>query len=300
MVPSSVSTRPSMPVSSSTSRAAACCRVSPFSRWPLGRHHSMRPARLRRAITAIRATPSCTSTTMPPAERSSTAGSRRRRHPLGVARRGGHPATLTSPPTGLSLRAPPPIPASPQSPALAPVPSPQPPTALLQQAAAHLAPVRAAADRARRAVRRQPGTSSRWSGGPVRDAFLGRPSPGPRLHDQRHPGRVPAPPRPWARRALGHRARVRHDRRPARRAHGRGDELPRRRLRRPDPQAGRRLRRQPRGRPRPPRLHRERDGAAAAVAGVRRPVCRSGRPRARRAAHARRRPRCRSATTRCG
>ena len=44
---------------------------------PLGRHHSMRPARLRRAMIAMRAQPSLMSTTMPPAERSSTAGRRR-------------------------------------------------------------------------------------------------------------------------------------------------------------------------------------------------------------------------------
>ena len=41
-----------MPVSSATSRTAACSGVSPSSRCPLGRHHSTRPARLRRAMTA--------------------------------------------------------------------------------------------------------------------------------------------------------------------------------------------------------------------------------------------------------
>ena len=46
----------------------------------LGRHHSMRPARLRRAMTAIRARPSWTSMTTPPAHRSSTEG---RRRPVG-------------------------------------------------------------------------------------------------------------------------------------------------------------------------------------------------------------------------
>ena len=46
--------------------------------------------------------------------------------------------------------------------------------------------------------------------------------------------------------------------------HRRGHDLPRRRLRRADPQAGGGLRGQPRGRPGAPRLHRQRDGAAAA------------------------------------
>ena len=44
--------RPRMPVSSATSRSAACGGVSPFSRCPFGRHHSMRPARLRLAMRA--------------------------------------------------------------------------------------------------------------------------------------------------------------------------------------------------------------------------------------------------------
>ena len=66
-----------MPVSSATSRAAVSGSVSSPSMCPLGRHHSTRPARLRRAMTAMRASPSWTSTTTPPALRSSTAGSRR-------------------------------------------------------------------------------------------------------------------------------------------------------------------------------------------------------------------------------
>ena len=45
-----------MPVSSATSRAAVSTSVSPASTWPLGRHHSTRPARLRRAMTAMSAT----------------------------------------------------------------------------------------------------------------------------------------------------------------------------------------------------------------------------------------------------
>ena len=77
MVPSEVSTRPVMPVSSATSRAAASSSVSSPSMCPLGRHHSTRPARLRRAMIAIRAVPPSTSTMTPPADTSSTAGSRR-------------------------------------------------------------------------------------------------------------------------------------------------------------------------------------------------------------------------------
>ncbi len=46
-----------MPVSSATSRSAVSVSVSPGSMCPLGRHHSTRPARLRRAMTAIRADP---------------------------------------------------------------------------------------------------------------------------------------------------------------------------------------------------------------------------------------------------
>ena len=54
------------------------------------------------------------------------------------------------------------------------------------------------------------------------------------------------------------------------------------------------------GRPRPPRLHRQRDGGAAARPRVRGPVRRRGRPRAPGAAHAGHAPRTPSPTTRCG
>ena len=84
-----------MPVSSATSRTAVSVRVSPGSTCPLGRHHSRRPARLRRAMTAMRAAPSCTSMTTPPAERSSTAG-RRRAGWRRSCRRRAHPPTITS------------------------------------------------------------------------------------------------------------------------------------------------------------------------------------------------------------
>src|SRR5690625_4791153 len=61
-----------MPVSSSTSRTAACEGVSSPSRWPLGRHHSRRPARFRRAMIATYARPPSTLITTPPALVSST------------------------------------------------------------------------------------------------------------------------------------------------------------------------------------------------------------------------------------
>ena len=44
-------------VSSMISRTAACSGVSVPSRCPLGRHHSSRPPRLRRAMTAVKACP---------------------------------------------------------------------------------------------------------------------------------------------------------------------------------------------------------------------------------------------------
>ena len=52
MVPSGATTRPMMPVSSSTSRTAACSAVSPASMWPLGSDHSRRPRRSSRPISA--------------------------------------------------------------------------------------------------------------------------------------------------------------------------------------------------------------------------------------------------------
>src|SRR4051794_21495797 len=98
MVPSGRTTRPRMPVSSSISRTAACSAVSPCSRWPLGKHHSTRPARLTRAITAARGVPVARSTTSPPADVSSTVGSGRpgRRGRRGKRAEGDMPFTVTS------------------------------------------------------------------------------------------------------------------------------------------------------------------------------------------------------------
>ena len=66
---------PSMPVSSSISRTAASSLFSRPSGWPLGRHHSSRPPRLKRAMIATFRSRSDVSTTTPPAEISSTVGS---------------------------------------------------------------------------------------------------------------------------------------------------------------------------------------------------------------------------------
>ena len=77
MVPSGATTHPMMPVSSSTSRTAACSAVSPSSMWPFGSDHSSRPRRSNRPMTA--AAPDSWSTIRPPAEVSSTVRSRRLR-----------------------------------------------------------------------------------------------------------------------------------------------------------------------------------------------------------------------------
>src|SRR5690606_4585531 len=77
MTPSSAWMLPRMPVSSWISRTAASCGVSRPSRWPLGRHHSSRPVRLRRSSTAAlnASGPSGSGrSTRPPAEVSSTTG----------------------------------------------------------------------------------------------------------------------------------------------------------------------------------------------------------------------------------
>ena len=54
-MPSGSSTRPRMPVSSSTSRTAASGAVSPGSTWPFGSTHSSVPWRVRRPISATSA-----------------------------------------------------------------------------------------------------------------------------------------------------------------------------------------------------------------------------------------------------
>ena len=263
-----------MPVSSATSRAAVSASVSPPSMWPLGRHHSTRPARLRRAMTAIRATPSWTSTTMPPARALLDRG-----EPAGVppggaaAARGSLCVTVTQRGAGARLAVATRDPAARRVGAVPAravtypwslVSTRQPPAALLRQAVARLAPVLPLLTELGERFAAA-GHELALVGGPVRDAFLGRISPDLDFTTDATPDADRRRILGLGRRALGHRAR-----RSARSAlrqgehHRRGDDLPRRRLRRTDPQAGGGVRRQPRGRPGAARLHRQRDGAAAA------------------------------------
>ena len=241
--------------------------VSSSSRWPLGRHHSTRPARLRRAISgdpgaaAVRRRRRGRRRTSPPPR---AAGGRR----AAVRGRSGgaHPVTVTS-----ALAVPRVLRRSAR---LQAGPSPYPWRPCLRRcrepARRRPAPARAgpaAAHRARRAVR---GRGARAGAG-RRPGARRVPRPavaGPGLHDRRAtPEQTERDPAPLGRRALGRRPRVRHDRRAQRGEPiiGRGHDLPRRRLR-------------PRRRasPRSPfgdnleddlvaaRLHRQRDGAAAA------------------------------------
>ena len=207
--------------------------------WPLGRHHSTRPARLRRAMTAIRASPSCTSTTTPPALRSSTAGSRRGGTPGGLRRRGssGHcnqcgsraarsatvRRTRARPLAGRARGIP-----------LVLVSTRQPPAALLRQAVAHLAPdLPLLTDLGERFA--AAGHDLALVGGPGARRPARPPVDRPRLHDlgpaRRHRGRAQG----LGQRDVGHGARVRHHRRPPGQHGRRGDHLPRRRLRRRRP-----------------------------------------------------------------
>ena len=202
-----------MPVSSATSRAAASLERLPGLHVALGQA----PLDPARAVAAgddrdPRACPRATSTTTPPADRSSTAGqpaaagagfgtgrahlvtvtSGRGRVPGRLARLGGRGTR--------HLR-------------LALVPPPTRPARSCGEAVRRLAPVAAAAHRARRAVRRRRARArARRRPGARR---LPRPDlAGPRLHDRRDPRRRPsALLARLGRRALGHRPRVRHDRR---------------------------------------------------------------------------------------
>ena len=122
-------------------------------------------------------------------------------------------------------------------------------------------------------------------GGPVRDAMLGRSSQRPGLHHLGPSGRDRAAAQGLGRRDLGHGPRVRHDRLPQGRLAGRDHDVPLGVLRPVVAQARRRLRRQPGRRPRPARLHGQRDGGAGARPRDRGPVRRRGRSRPRRAAH---------------
>src|SRR5690606_10115162 len=214
MTPSGSCTAPRMPVSSAISRTAASSGVSSPSRCPFGRHHSRRPPRFRRAMTAAHGSPPSTVMTSPPAETSSTTGSgagagagrergsMRGAGPPGVAGTGGEcPGPLPLPPTG-SLRgssaragvdmsqlyrvrdAPPGSPSRAGAAHLAglvavPHPSsPQPTPAALElqrRALAVLAEMAPAAIELGEAFRAA-GHELALVGGPVRDAFLGRAS----------------------------------------------------------------------------------------------------------------------------
>src|SRR6185437_2794359 len=79
MMPRLPMIEPWMPVSSATSRTAACSKVSPASRCPFGSDHSNRPRRFVRPISAPIGTGPDRSSTRPPALVSSTRGSRGRR-----------------------------------------------------------------------------------------------------------------------------------------------------------------------------------------------------------------------------
>ena len=145
-----------------------------------------------------------------------------------------------------------------------------------------------------------PATSWRWSAaGPRRDA---RPAAQrPRLHHlgaaRRHraAARAAGPTRSWD---MGRDFGTIGCRKGA--VAGRDHDVPLRGLRPRLAQAGGRLRRHPRGRPGPPRLHRQRDGGAAAGPRVRGPVRRRGRPGRSGCCAPRARRRTPSPTTRCG
>ena len=237
-----------MPVSSAISRTAASSGVSSPSRWPFGRHHSRRPARLRRAMTAAWSTPSRRLTTMPPAEVSSTTGSgadgtrvmrvagvdaqrmtaRRRWHAPGDGwtRRARHIDTVTTwqrparPARAARRRAAPPTSGRlGRVPSLDPSVGPDSPdlsaalVALQKRALGVLAGLPADALELGELFRAA-GHELALVGGPVRDAFLGRASADLDFATSATPGRDAGDPGPLGRRALGHRQGVRHHRRP--------------------------------------------------------------------------------------
>ena len=201
---------------------------------------------------------------MPPAERSSTAGSRRWVR-SGSRAGDGHAATLTSRGRQAAARRGAPWARRPASVGgdqrgivrrpggrarhlpLALVSSPEPPSRAAAAGRRPAGPGPAPADRARGAASPPRGTSSRWSAG----RCATRSSAGCR-RTWTSPRRDPRPDRAHARRLGATRTGtsgrdVRHDRRPQRGAHHRrGDDLPRRRLRPGHAQAGGGLRRQPR------------------------------------------------------
>ncbi len=144
---------------------------------------------------------------------------------------------------------------------------------------------RAGDRRARTRVRgRRPRAGAGRRAGARRDA---RPAAHrPRLRHVGAARRHRAAARGVGRRDLGHGPRLRHHRLPEGAVDRRGDDVPLRGLRPVVAQADRRLRRHPRGRPGPARLHHQRDGGAAARPGGRGPVRRRRRPGLRSAPHA--------------
>ena len=293
-----------MPVSSSTSRTAACSAVSPSSRWPFGRDQSRRPRRsslpMRAALVPV------ASTTRPPAEVSSTVRirrrePRRRRSPdrrdgvdtIAIVRRPGGDGDLSAVCRRGVARVVPPCPAGVPSPArrrgtvtcrARSRPGPRHVHRRRSHGGGRDAALLARRRRPRRAVRG--GRTPALPRGRQRaGCAAGTAVPGPRLHHRRAARADPGAGVRVGGGRVGHRHRLRHrGRRPARRDL-RDHHLPGRRLRRREPQPRRRVRRLRRGRPRPPRLHGQRHGAVAARPHLRRPVRRARRPGPRRPRH---------------
>ena len=108
----------------------------------------------------------------------------------------------------------------------------QPSAALLRRAVAHLAPVLPLLTELGERFAAA-GHDLALVGGPVRDALLGRASTDLDFTTWRHPDADRGGAQAWGDAHLGHRPGVRHHRRPPGRHRRRGDDLPRRRLRRP-------------------------------------------------------------------
>ena len=319
-MPSGASTRPLMPVSSSTSRTAASSWVSPASTWPFGSDQSSRPRRSRRPISATRGVPSVAVDDQPAggglldlaqAPRPSrggapaAAGAAARRRGRGSSvdrsqqlRRPRQPAAARA---GCSR----PYPASrARRPCNRALPRPAsrrwrlrgagwPPSCSASRRSLGELARRFAAAGHELAPGRRLGARRRCSAGPAH---------GPRLH-HRCPARADrrSCSSGWADASwdVGHR--VRHRRRAQGRPPGRGDDLPRRGLRRDSRKPEVTYGDTPRGRPAAARLHGQRDGRRRC------PTTTFVDPygglddlAARRAADARPRRRSRSPTTRCG
>ncbi len=235
------------PASSATSRIAASSGVSPSSRWPLGRHHSSLPPRLRRPMTAACAAPSSTKIAMPPADVSLDTGRRlplprswRRTGVVGVRR--GRPwlrvsgrAARTESMTHSNQRGAPGGGVTRSLGCLVVVTTAFP--RARRAAPARRGPVgRAARGRrgACRGLRRRAVTSSRWSAGRCGTRSSG--GRAPTWTSRRPPARTDGGGDPrMGRDHVGHRAGVRHHRRPQGRHGRRGHDVSGRRVRRATP-----------------------------------------------------------------